>query len=420
MRLDDGDSFWVDVDDGAFELAIDVSELDAASSREALKQMVPLAFDDEAPHEDDERGCRHLLVVPKELWMIDEPAPEMAADNAVFEVIGADGAVLHAHPMWLSRDLAGDETSLEIELQQAAAAGDEDDVEHAPPRSALPADFDARSFQSKLDDMWERCLESPNYVPRPTLVRTLKWSRKPKKKEYLAEGLASPQGEPFLKPFDLTQPRRKVVHHYGAVGRCVFEPVASAYSGLFSERCHGLIRCSSSLYQPKHFFIPGVSLKLPISGEHSRNLVALITLQGQGSDQRFFAGSPTTNVPQIARAPNTAWVLSLAALSRAEEDRATLARDARSCRAGQTAGMVAADSIRGSTSRRTPRRETERAAELTFYPTKDVQRQWANTGSGHFYDKLTRLRPTASSTWSSPGRSTAARRPSGASLSSRA
>lgn len=317
--------------------------------------------------------------------------------TARFEVI-ADGEVVHAHPLRLTNELAGDhlriDTMIEPPPQEAGYATPCREEGYATPCNALPDEFDTKSAEEKLAVLWGKCWEGRvGYRPKYESWWNLAFFRAARTlfEQRLREGLADAPAGPFLRPLDLTAPRIKVVHRVGAVAKARFVPKPSPYAGLFSQTCEGLIRCSSSLYT-KRYFIPGIALKFPISGQHSRNLVALVTLQGQGNNRNFFWGDMVTDVPPVKPAPNTKWFfrkLLFAAQKKIEKQSIQiLEKEGR----GNRPGLLPLSPLSEVTQAGQRVSAPVTPTSLRMIPTNDVRSQWDDDDTKHFFHRLRGLR----------------------------
>lgn len=82
----------------------------------------------------------------------------------------------------------------------------------------------------------------------------------------------------------------KPIHAYGSMATVAFEPAAGhPYTGVFKGAECGLLRLSVTGDPNDRGFAPGLAWKVFVDGKNSRNVSALYTLSGQGSNHNFFA-----------------------------------------------------------------------------------------------------------------------------------
>lgn len=378
--------------DGSYEVAVDVASCAVGPDDATLRKALPHVFDEELA-ETLERGpvelALHVLqqTDPMMLPQADEDQLDAVGFNGTLE-IAEDERVVHRHALRLTPRLAGQRVSVDVLVDPPMPELGQD-----MPSNGLPDSFDALAHQDKLDELWRRCEDgSHNYRPKQQgWLSTAFRGPVAVYESRLREGLADVPAAHFQRPYDLTQPRRKVVHQVGAVAKVRFLPQASPYTGLFAAPFGGLLRCSSSLYT-KRFFIPGIALKVPVSGQHSRNMVGLVTMQGQGSDRRFFLGEMVTDVPELKRAPNTPWfaasMLYLGQRRIAKQSEQILEKARRPWRPNVLPlGPFAEVTVDGN-------RVDEVVApdRLRLIPTVAVQEQWSDDDR-HFFDKLGDIHP---------------------------
>lgn len=89
---------------------------------------------------------------------------------------------------------------------------------------------------------------------------------------------------------EFEQPKPKLFHTYGTTAKIAFTPEANTpYTGVLSEKTHGLARFSYAGPVIGVGVVPGLGLKFPIDGDHpSENLVVMRKLDRQQPLWRFF------------------------------------------------------------------------------------------------------------------------------------
>lgn len=82
----------------------------------------------------------------------------------------------------------------------------------------------------------------------------------------------------------------KAIHAHGAMATVAFDAAPGhPYTGVFKGAECGLLRLSVTGDPDDRGFAPGLAWKVFVDGKHSRNVSALYTLSGQGSNHDFFA-----------------------------------------------------------------------------------------------------------------------------------
>ena len=90
---------------------------------------------------------------------------------------------------------------------------------------------------------------------------------------------------------EFEQPKLKLFHTYGATAKVQFTPEPNTpYTGIFSERAHGVARFSYAGPVVGIGVVPGLGIKFPIDGDYpSENLVVMRKLDRQQPLWRFFS-----------------------------------------------------------------------------------------------------------------------------------
>lgn len=123
----------------------------------------------------------------------------------------------------------------------------------------------------------------------------------------------------------LPHPHGKFPHRYGVVGRARLVPAQGhPFSGVFASGAVGIVRLGSAIHSAK-FHIPGLALKLPVTGAESLDIAALYRAEGQGADPDFFRHTLHTRVPRPVSPKNAGLVdaVLLEKLQRGLEARST-------------------------------------------------------------------------------------------------
>ena len=154
-----------------------------------------------------------------------------------------------------------------------------------PPQPGLPGDYETRSANAKLSVLWNERILPSTYTARP------EWAAvKPLK--LLTEILS----DSFKRTADERPATPKVVHALGSVVKV--EYIADSgipYTGLFKGGV-GVGRFSLA-NDPNGAYVPGFALKLLADGQPSGNMVVMFSVDGQGENQDFFAGTFSNIVP---------------------------------------------------------------------------------------------------------------------------
>jgi hypothetical protein len=173
---------------------------------------------------------------------------------------------------------------------------------------ALPPDImltdtkaDGQSYEShagcaKQEYLWQAGILASRYPKLPSLQSGHGW------RDFVdLAGSALSLNTSFDHISDqMPRNRLKVIHAYGSVAPVSYEAdVDSPYTGLFGEPvvC-GLARLSLAGDPKRIGFTPGMALKLFVDGRPSVNLHVMNSLNGQGSDQNFFAHDFTNQIPR--------------------------------------------------------------------------------------------------------------------------
>jgi len=136
-------------------------------------------------------------------------------------------------------------------------------------------EYIAKSASAKLDDLWTAISSSSSPWSFPALAGIFLEGMEA---TFSGKGDAMPPGE-------LYGTRTKYIHAVGAVGKVVFVPSGSTFSGMFSKADFGLVRLSSAA-QPSTSWLtpqplaPGMGLKWLRDGIDSANLVSMFSVDG--------------------------------------------------------------------------------------------------------------------------------------------
>lgn len=185
-------------------------------------------------------------------------------------------------------------------------------VHRAPP---LPDGYESTTADSKRTVLWSRIQSSqrdpgqglPDF-PRTDLLQfvtnvihisALELLSGSEKARTAAEKLLVPSLQTKMDRLSDQAPEgyKKAIHAVGAVAKIRYKATGShALSGLLGSRnTPGLLRLS--LTSKPGDIAPGLALKLFIDGKPSQNISALVSLDGQGQNQNFFAHELSTITP---------------------------------------------------------------------------------------------------------------------------
>ncbi len=146
----------------------------------------------------------------------------------------------------------------------------------------LPANYESLKASDKLQILWALVSNKP-VTEEKLELESMSFG------DILSGLSASFAAEAFLNNGDeMAAGRDKVIHANGAVASVEFTPEsASPFTGVFHSGAVGMIRLSIAAPNLDNF-TPGLALKFFIDGKSSSNLVAMYSLNGQGSDLNFF------------------------------------------------------------------------------------------------------------------------------------
>jgi hypothetical protein len=135
---------------------------------------------------------------------------------------------------------------------------------------------------------------------RPTAYQNYKGEERPSAvlgmTQFARSAFKALQSEPLSRSLtfssdEFLEPRQKLIHTYGTTAKVLFEPdAATPYTGIFSERAHGLARFSYAGPMLAVGAVPALALKFPIDGAHaSLNIVVMNKLDRQQPFWHFFS-----------------------------------------------------------------------------------------------------------------------------------
>ena len=156
--------------------------------------------------------------------------------------------------------------------------------------------YEALAGCTKQEYLWQRGILASRYRALPALTGAGGWTDL----LGLARSFFS-LGTSFDHISDQMPVNRvKFIHPFGAVATVSFEADQdSPYTGLFQETsvC-GLARLSLAGDPRKIGYTPGMAIKLFVDGKPSVNLHVMQSLNGQGTDQNFFANDFSNRIPR--------------------------------------------------------------------------------------------------------------------------
>ncbi|XP_055327354.1 uncharacterized protein LOC129580719 [Paramacrobiotus metropolitanus] len=177
--------------------------------------------------------------------------------------------------------------------------------------ATLPANYVTLTGTEKQTTLWNNIISSryPSNKPLPTQGPDLMNTVLP---NVLNPTFAQ---KPFTIVSDEMPPgRQKLLHSFGTVGKVTLKMLSnSPYTGVFKagNNVPGLARLSVALYDMTNI-LPGVALKLFITGQPSVNIFAMDNekgLEGQGSNRNFFAKNFSNWIPSPS--PNNEFLQNL-------------------------------------------------------------------------------------------------------------
>lgn len=157
-------------------------------------------------------------------------------------------------------------------------------------QATLPASFTALKAADKQEILFQKASSAPYTNSEmqkhkdPGILDTAKLLSP----SYLAKSFTTENDE-FEKE------KTKVIHTYGAVAKVTFRVTNPNIStGLLSTGAKGIMRMS--LAKLSGDYTPGLALKLLVDGQKSQNIFAMFSLDGQGTNNNFFANNFTTKI----------------------------------------------------------------------------------------------------------------------------
>ncbi len=226
---------------------------------------------------------------------------------------------------------------------------------------SLPPDFERLSASSKQALLWSRISASPYAAEQLKL-------KGPGVLDLLKAADPCFMAAAFLNPGDeMAEGRVKLIHSNGAVVKVRWVPSPNSFTGIFQSGALGLARLSIASPSTSNY-IPGMALKLMINGEASTNLVAMYSLDGQGSDRDFFAHSFST----VVALPKSRVLKIGAALFRKALRRVPNAPENE-----RTIPLTEMASVENDATKAAPIRAPYR---LIFAPTSSVRNEFASAG----------------------------------------
>ncbi len=157
----------------------------------------------------------------------------------------------------------------------------------------LPDNYQSYSAQKKQSLLWKNISDSNQKEGIPTSTSS-SWGGVIKKLKVIFS---------LGKTFDHTSDempigRDKIIHAQGSVAKFQFIPSLNnnPFTGMFKTGADGILRLSLAVSPTDKSYIPAVALKFLIDKRSSLNIVAMYSLEGQGSNWNFFANSFTTKI----------------------------------------------------------------------------------------------------------------------------
>ncbi|OQV19917.1 hypothetical protein BV898_06185 [Hypsibius exemplaris] len=150
------------------------------------------------------------------------------------------------------------------------------------PVDTLPADYESRTAQQKMDYLWNKVEEHPYTAANlPTASESVLDSAKVLLPPFIVKA--------FLHVSDtMPKDRPKILHGYGSVAKIDFDVYPKPhFSGVFRSGAKGFIRLSI-LRLDYTKVLPGCGLKFLIDGQPSQNILLMHGVDGQGTDRNLF------------------------------------------------------------------------------------------------------------------------------------
>ena len=163
----------------------------------------------------------------------------------------------------------------------------------------LPSDYKSLEAEQKSAILWNNIVDS-HYQDALPEADTSGWNVVIKKLKSILS-----LGKTFDHSSDeIPTGRLKIIHATGAVGKIKFIPDPNhPFTGIYSRGGIGLARFSLAVNPSDSNYTPGIALKFLISGQPSRNIVAMNSLEGQGSNWNFFANNFSNQIEHAQTIP---------------------------------------------------------------------------------------------------------------------
>lgn len=160
-----------------------------------------------------------------------------------------------------------------------------------PAPTPLPQDYESKSADDKLRVLWNDRILPTQYTT--TLAPWPFVGLGVLKKLLVADLTVS-----LDRTADEMPPGRpKIVHSLGSVVKIEFIADASSpYTGMYKGGV-GLARLSLAQEPGTNAFTPGIALKLLADGKPSENILAMLSIDGQGTNFDFFANTFSNVIP---------------------------------------------------------------------------------------------------------------------------
>jgi hypothetical protein len=160
-------------------------------------------------------------------------------------------------------------------------------------------DYQMKSAAEKRDLTWQKVSESPyEKLPEMNFIPSDAWTL-PHVGRTLRD--AAHLGQAFDHVGDEMPPgRTKVIHAYGSSVKVDFVSAGRhPFTGLFRTGALGIARLSlGTPHSSTGSFVPGLGLKLFIDGQPSKNMHVMQKLEGQDTNQNYFANVFTNKLPE--------------------------------------------------------------------------------------------------------------------------
>lgn len=165
--------------------------------------------------------------------------------------------------------------------------GSKADIQNA---NSLPADYQSWNAKKKQEFLWNERILKSKYDQLPSL----------RKIDVIGLFLTPLRSKMDYESDEAPPDWKKAIHAHASIAKIQFVPTDNTpFTGLFRGADYGLLRLSLTGDPNDRGFAPGLAIKWLITGNHSEDFSALVSLMGQGNNYNFFANEFSNIVPVV-------------------------------------------------------------------------------------------------------------------------